>query len=472
MVVGVARGGAGDAQVLRVLVLQHVERVVYGHDAQQALVVVHDGKRHQVVLCYVLRHVLLVLVRTRGDEVVVDRDGGKPVRGVRDCERLQRYDAGKAALIIRQVDVIDGLEVVLQVAELLDGVRRGRVLRKRHHLGRHDAARGVLAVSQQLANGLLLLHAHQAQQLLGLVVVQLAHELRRVVRVHLGQHARRVRLLHVAHDLGGHGVVVELGHRLAGLLVVQLCKHLAAQARVKPLQDVRDVRGVHVVQRLVRDGQLHVGKVPVQQVHVVPRDDLLGDGLSQRARYLQHHELEPGRQRAQQPADAHLRAQQAQLRRARVAQLQVVHAHDAQAARVDDLLVQEVSRHEDLVRLQVREPDVGRDHLQLHLVVVERVDVLAPADHERRLAGALHGKRRHARKHLARGDAKVVDLADLLAAEVVNGISQHLGQIDHACSLVGMQRAGSAARRLQNHPPALPTGHARGSSTVRSRFHQ
>ena len=75
----------------------------------------------------------------------------------------------------------------------------------------------------------------------------------------------------------------------------------------------------------------------------------MAKGLGQ----AQRHALEGGVQAAQETACAHLGAQQAQLGGARVRELEVVHAHDAHAVRVHDLLVEDVAGQEDLVRLQV-----------------------------------------------------------------------------------------------------------------------
>ena len=181
----------------------------------------------------------------------------------------------------------------------------------------------------------------------------------------------------------------------------------------------------------------------IEQVHVVPGDDLLLDGLAESPGHTAHNRLEPRGKRAQDTAGAHLGTQKAQLRRAGVGELEVVDAHHAHSARVHDLLVEQVARDEDLVGLQVGEADVGRHDLEGHLVLVERLDVLAPADHERGPTRTLDGQCRHAWEDLSGGDAEVGHPADALAFDVINGIAQQLGQIDHANSSVG--RTGGVA---------------------------
>ena len=131
---------------------------------------------------------------------------------------------------------------------------------------------------------------------------------------------------------------------------------------------------------------------------------------------------------------AHLGAEQAQLGGAGVGELEVVHADDAHAAGVHDLLVEDVPGNEDLVGLQVREANLDGGHLEVDFLLVVRVHVLAPGDHEGRATRALEGKARDAREDLARGNAEVRDAADLLAISGVDRVSHELGEIDHLCS--------------------------------------
>ena len=182
--------------------------------------------------------------------------------------------------------------------------------------------------------------------------------------------------------------------------------------------------------------------------------------MAQRPRGTAHQRLEARGKRAQQAAQTHLGAKQAQLGRAGVGQLEVVHAHDAHAARVHDLLVKQVARDEHLGRLQVGEAQVGGGYLKLHLVLVEAGHVLAPADHEGRLTRAHERQRRDAREHLSGGDAQVGHRAEALSVRIVDRVTQKLGKVDHACSFAYA-------------PHGAPSeGGTEGSSTVRSRFHQ
>ena len=117
--------------------------------------------------------------------------------------------------------------------------------------------------------------------------------------------------------------------------------------------------GCSSCEALVGDGQLDLREVAVEQVHVVPRDEVLGQlAAEELARSSRRRVSSAGRDAAQDAADAHLGAEKTQLV-AGLGELEVVDAHDLHALRVDDLLVHQVAREQDLVGLQVAEADVG-----------------------------------------------------------------------------------------------------------------
>ena len=104
----------------------------------------------------------------------------------------------------------------------------------------------------------------------------------------------------------------------------------------------------------------------------------------------------------------------------------------------------------------------------MDLAVAERVDVLAPRDHEGGLAWALEGQGRHAGEDLAGGDAQVVDDADPLAVGIDYGVAQQLGQVDHACSFGTSRMAfGHACWRALRAHPVTPLAADSDWSTLR-----
>ena len=200
-----------------------------------------------------------------------------------------------------------------QLAQHFYGFAHRRVLVHGDELGGHHAARGAVLVAQKLADFRGVFHAHQAQQRFGLLVGQVAHDVGGVVGVHAAQKARRPRVVQFADEFR-LVFVLHFGNGLGGARVVQVLEHVGALLGVQLLQDVGHVGGMQLVQAFVRHRKLHFGKVAIQQVHVVPCDDLLVYALAERPRHGNHGALEPRRQPAQDAARAHLGAQQAQLR--------------------------------------------------------------------------------------------------------------------------------------------------------------
>ena len=191
--------------------------------------------------------------------------------------------------------------------------------------------------------------------------------------------------------------------------------------------------------------QLHLGQVAVEQIHVVPGDELLVHLLVEELRHVHDGLFQQRMQPAQDATHAHLGTEQAQLR-AGLRELKVVHAHDLKALGVDDLAVHKVAGQQHLVGLQVAEADVVGVHRQRDAVVVEGVDVLAPRDHERHLAWTLECQAGDARKHLAGGNGQIGDGSDLLARGIHDGFPRHLRQVEHGFPLLFGQPSRPPAR--------------------------
>ena len=103
----------------------------------------------------------------------------------------------------------------------------------------------------------------------------------------------------------------------------------------------------------MRDGQLHFGQVAIEQVHVRPGDNVLAKRLAQVLHKALDDVLERGADCTQQAAGTDLGTQQAQLIFARHGELDVVDAHDLHALRIDDLLIENIARQQQLGRLQI-----------------------------------------------------------------------------------------------------------------------
>ena len=328
----------------------NVHGVVKGHDTQNVTVLVANGDGDQVVLGHLVRYVFLVVVGRHINQVAIGQLAQRGV-AVGYNQRAQREHAGEHAARVLGIDVIDALEVLVELADRLDGVSDRRRGRQGDKLRGHDATGGVVLIAQQVTNRLLLLNAHQAQQLLGLLVIELIDQVGGVVRVHHGQHRRCVRIGQALEHLGHKFVVIELRDGLGGLGGVELREHLRTQTRVELLDNVSNVGRVQLAKRLMRHRQLNVFSRTVEQVHVGPGDDVLAERFAQVLHKALDDMLECGADRAHQTAGTNFGAQQAQLIFARHGKLDVVYAHDLHALRVDNLLVEHVTGEQEFGRL-------------------------------------------------------------------------------------------------------------------------
>ena len=103
---------------------EDIEGVVDGDDAEHVprLVAHRDG--NEVVLGHLVRHVLLVEIGGHPDDVAVGDVGQRPV-AVGDDERAQAEHADERPGGVERVDVVDALEILVELADGVDGVLDG-----------------------------------------------------------------------------------------------------------------------------------------------------------------------------------------------------------------------------------------------------------------------------------------------------------------------------------------------------------
>ena len=232
---------AAEAQdVLLGLLLNHVDHVVHGDDADEAPGLADHRRRHEVVLVEDVTH--LLLVGLGGDRLQVRRhDVAEPHRAA-GAEQPVKRDAPDGPVV--RVDDVDLVEVVRHVAaglaHVIDGLAYGPEGRQRDQLPLHQAAGAVLGVRQALRDAGPLLARDRVENLLALWVVQVLEDGDGIVA------------LHVRDGLGGP-LRADLRNQLLADLVLDMGKNVAAQhivgdgdeaaalARAEPLDQIGDV---------------------------------------------------------------------------------------------------------------------------------------------------------------------------------------------------------------------------------------
>jgi hypothetical protein len=181
-------------------------------------------------------------------------------------ETPQGEDADQMLVIVHRVQGVGRLRG-RSLADLVDGLAHGKALVNGQHLGRHDAARRLLPVLEQLLDLLGLLLLHQVENFLGLLLGQLVDHLGGVVGLQPIEDARDLHLVHGAHEVQ-ELLVVQLAEDIAGLLRVEQPENEDLLGHWHVPQGGGDVGGMRFLEEL-------------DEALVPPRLHQLADGLAQ-----------------------------------------------------------------------------------------------------------------------------------------------------------------------------------------------
>ncbi len=166
---------AGDAaqrlQVLVGLLLDHVDHVVDGDDADQPVGGVDHGGRDQIVFAEQPRHLFLVVQHRDAAAVFVDQVGQRH-RPARAQQRVERHRALPVLGMIDRVDFVEPVRQVRRVAHVVDRLPHGPVRRHRDELGLHPPAGGIFRIQQAALERVALLRRQLLQDLFLVLLVE------------------------------------------------------------------------------------------------------------------------------------------------------------------------------------------------------------------------------------------------------------------------------------------------------------
>ena len=149
----VARDDGGHLlDVLGVLILNDVDDVVDGDDADQALLLVAHGDGGQVIAAEIVGDGLLVVGGLGADDVGVHDVADDRALG-RDDQLAQGNLSDEVALIVDDEAGIDGLLVDAGAADIVHGLADGEVVVQVHILDGHQASGAVFGIIEQLIDG-------------------------------------------------------------------------------------------------------------------------------------------------------------------------------------------------------------------------------------------------------------------------------------------------------------------------------
>ena len=162
--------------------------------------------------------------------------------------------------VIYHVDVEDHFRL-RRLLYSLDGLFGGCLIGEGEEIGRHDTARGVLLVAEEILDLLGLLLRHQAQDLLGQLLRQFADEIGPIVGGHRLEDFRYAMLVHSLQELGAAGLV-DLAQYL------RRCFGVLDEIEDNPLFPL-----VEVVEEVGDIGGMGLGDDPFQVSRGLPTDE-------------------------------------------------------------------------------------------------------------------------------------------------------------------------------------------------------
>ena len=250
----VARDAGQAIDVFGRLVLDDVDDVIHGDDADQLVLLVDDRNRQQVVGRDLPRDLFLVHVHAGADQV----RGHDPLErrlGRDQQQAAQRHDADQVPALVDDVEIEDHLDVAVAL-QLGDGLAHRHVFAQREDIRVHDAAGRPLLVLEQVLDDLRLLRPHQIEHRGRQVLRQVIDQRRGVV----GRDFLR-ELGDLLGRTGGEqrcaGLGAELRQRLHGQTAVSVGQQAEGGLAIlvgKLAEDLREVGGVLLLQQVDQVG--------------------------------------------------------------------------------------------------------------------------------------------------------------------------------------------------------------------------
>ena len=232
--------------VFGLLLLDHVDHVVHGHDTDHAFVVIHDRDRHEVVLRREPGDFLAVGVRVHvthlGMHHVGDRRAGR-----RGEQFLERHHAANLPGNVGHVDRVQHLlpPIAGNGADLRQGLVRRQRLIDGDELRRHQPAGGVRIEREQRLGRAPLVLRHLVEDALGVLLVQLLEHVGALVRRHLADEFGRVLGAHRLEHFGPQ-LLLQVLKDFCGALGAQCAEQRRDAVARQRLDDVGEVGRMEV----------------------------------------------------------------------------------------------------------------------------------------------------------------------------------------------------------------------------------
>ncbi len=259
------------------LFFHEVHHIVNGDAAQQAIVVVHHGQGHEVVLLHDLHHLFVRFIHLDGAGVVFLEQvaNGAPRTGCGEQEAFQGQASDELPCSVDHVDAVEGLDILGLFPHFSDGLRDGPIEFDADELGAHQCAGGAFRVAEQRQQVFSVLRVQLGDDLGGPLLGQSSDDVRGIVRVDV--------LQDFFGDLpGGQG-----GQQALPNVFLQLHEHVAPSFDFDEFPEVLDLLFFEAVKDFRDVGRVEIGQMRPQAV-VLTAGDAPFEGVQEIARDVLH----------------------------------------------------------------------------------------------------------------------------------------------------------------------------------------
>ena len=236
--------------ILIVLLIDDIDDIIDGDDAEDGALTGYDRDGLQVILRYDLSDLLLIDLRLDGNDLIV-HDLGQ-LRVTRRAQKIPEVDGADQllqALLVGDIDRLDDLGLRTDVTDRVECLGTGTVLPQGDVLGGHDTTGTVIRILQESMNDPAVTGFHAVQESLLMGDFHLAQDIYDIILRHVLEHGEQGIIIEVLTDTLTR-VIIRLLHDLGQLLGVQEFRELLQVLIIEVIDLLDEVGRLHLLEVL------------------------------------------------------------------------------------------------------------------------------------------------------------------------------------------------------------------------------
>ena len=248
--------------ILIVLLIDDIDDIIDGDDAEDGTLTGHDGDGLQIILRYDLGDLLLIDLRLDGHDLIVHDLGQLCVtRRAQEISEVDGADQLLQALLVGDIDRFDDLGLRTDVTNRVECLGTGTVLTQGDVLGGHDTTGTVIRILQESMNDPTVAGLHAVQQSLLMSDFHLAQDIYDIILRHVLEH-------------GEQGIIIEVLTDTLTRVIICLLHDLGQLFGIQELREILQVLIIEVIDLFDEVGRLHL-LVVLTDLFLIPLVDEL-----------------------------------------------------------------------------------------------------------------------------------------------------------------------------------------------------